>query len=137
MSRARNSAWNFGAGLTFGLASAAASFFATPWLLRWLGPERLGAYRALTDWIGYLAIFELGLGGALMAALAVRIGQADGPAVTRMVAAGMRAYCRVTLFQLAGGMALIVGLPHLISLDHVSNSELRAAGAVALVPVTL
>jgi O-antigen/teichoic acid export membrane protein len=137
MSRTRNSAWNAAAGLTYTLASAATSFFATPLLLRWLGSERLGAYRALTDWIGYLTLLELGLGGALMAALAVRLGQSDRGAVTRTLAAGLRAYCQVMLAQLVGGMALVIALPHIIALDRLSNSELRIAGAVGLLPVLL
>ena len=67
MSRARNSAWNLAAGLGLTLVSAVTSFFATPWLLRWLGTERFGAFKALTDWIGQLTFVEFGLGGALMA----------------------------------------------------------------------
>jgi O-antigen/teichoic acid export membrane protein len=135
MSRARNSAWNLAAGLGFTLVSAAASFFATPWLLRWLGSERLGAFKALTDWIGYLTFVEFGLGGALMAAFVVRIGRGDRAGVMRMAAAGIRAYWAVTLLQVAGGILLVVALPHLISLNHVTKSELRAAGVAALTPV--
>jgi O-antigen/teichoic acid export membrane protein len=137
MSRTRKAAWNLTAGLVFALASATASLLATPWLLRWLGTERLGAFRALTDWIGYITFFDLGLGGAMMAALAARIGQGDGAAVTKMLAAGLRAYRSVTLAQLAGAVALIAALPYLIPPDRISESELRVAGAVALLPVVL
>jgi len=135
MSRTRNSAWNLAAGLVYALASAAASLLAAPLLLRWLGPERLGAYRVLTDWIGYLSLFEMGLGGALMAALACRIGQGNHAAVKRMLAAGLRGYCRVALAQLAAGIALVAILPYLISPNHLSGSELRAACAIALLPL--
>jgi O-antigen/teichoic acid export membrane protein len=114
---------------------AAASLLATPLLLRWLGPERLGAYRALTDWIGSLTFCELGLGGALMAAFATRMGQGDRAAVLRMLTAGLRAYGWVTLAQLAGGMLLVGALPHVIALEHLRPGELRAAGALALLPV--
>jgi O-antigen/teichoic acid export membrane protein len=135
MNRTRNSALNLASALAHALASAAASLLAAPLLLRWLGPERLGAYKALTDWIGYLALFELGLGGALMAAFAGRLGQGDHAAVRGMLAAGLRAYCRVMLAQLAGGAALVIALPYLIPLDRLSEGELRVAGAVALLPV--
>lgn len=134
MSRTRNSAWNVAAGLAYALASAAASLIATPLLLRWLGAERLGAYRALVDWIGYLALLELGLGGALMAALARSIGQSNHAAVTSLLGTGLRAYLRVTLAQFAVGLALVVVLPHLISLTRLSQGELRAAVVVALLP---
>ncbi|MCI0336967.1 MAG: hypothetical protein L0226_05285 [Acidobacteria bacterium] len=137
MSRTRNSAWNVTTGLVYALASAAAIFFSTPLLLRWLGPERLGAFRTLTDWIGHLTFFELGLGGALLAALAARIGQNNHAAVARMLAAGLRAYFWVTFTQIVSGIALVVSLPYLITLNQLSNTELRTAGTVALLPIVL
>src|SRR5262252_10086744 len=80
MNRTQRSAWNLAAGLAFALTSAAGSLFSTPLLLRWLGAERLGAFKAITGWIGFLTFFELGLGGAMMAALAV-IGQYNQAAI--------------------------------------------------------
>jgi O-antigen/teichoic acid export membrane protein len=136
MSRTRNSARNLAAGMAYALASAAASLIATPLLLRWLGSECLGAYKALTDWIGYLTFFELGLSGALMASLARRVGQSDQASVTRMLATGLRAYRRVMFAQIAGGLALVAALPYLISLTYLSKSELRAAGVLALLPLS-
>src|SRR5262245_23713377 len=137
MSRTRNSAWNLAAGGTYALTAAATNLLATPLLLGWLGPERFGAFKALTDWIGYITFFELGLGGALMAALASRIGQDDQASVARMLAAGLRAYCRVMLAQLAGGIALVAALPFLISPKGLKEGELRIAGAIALLPIVL
>jgi O-antigen/teichoic acid export membrane protein len=135
MSRTRNSAWNVSAGIAYALASAVASLIAAPLLLRWLGTERLGAYRTLTDWIGYLTFFELGLSGALMATLAGRIGQGDRAAVTRMMATGLRAYRRVRLAQFGGALALVAAFPYLISLNHLTKGELRIAAAVAVLPL--
>ena len=51
-----------------------------------------------------------------------------------MVVAGLRAYRRVALVQLVGGIALIIALPYLLSLSHLSDRELRIAVAVALLP---
>jgi len=137
MSRTRNSAWNVAGGLIFALVSAASSLLVTPLLLRWLGPERLGAYRALTDWVGHLTFLELGLGGALMAALAGRLGQGERAAVASLLAAGLRAYCWVTVAQLAAGVALVVTLPYLIALGQPGRGELRMAGAIALLPFVM
>jgi O-antigen/teichoic acid export membrane protein len=137
MSRTRNSAWNVAGGLIFALASAASSLLATPWLLRWLGAERLGAFKALTDWLGYLTFFELGLGGALMAALATKVGQGNQDAVVRMLAAGLRVYYQLTLVSFVGGVCLVLALPYVISPDNLSPNELRTAGAVCLLPLFL
>ena len=136
MSRARNSARNLAAGLGLTLVSAVSSFFATPWLLRWLGPERLGAFRALMDWVGHITFVEFGLDGALMAAFVARISRGDRAGVKRMAAAGIHAY-RVTLFQIAAGILLVGALPRLIPLNHLTTGELRGAGAVALAPFAM
>lgn len=132
MSRTRNSAWNLAAGIVYSVASAAAGLIAAPLLLRWLGAERLGASTALADWFGYLALFELGIGGAMMASLARRVGLGDRAAVTRMLAVGLRSYRWVAFAQLGAGVALVWALPSLISRTQLSSSELRTAGAAAL-----
>jgi len=124
-------------GLTYALVSATAGLLATPWLLRWLGHERLGALKALTDWLGYLTFFELGLGGAMMAALAIRIGQGDRETVERLLAAGLGVHCRVMLASLAGGIGLVAVLPYVIPADDLSPTELRLAGVVGLLSLLL
>ena len=132
MSRTRNSAWNLSAAVAYAAASAAATLLATPLLLRWLGAERLGASKALTDGVGYLALFEIGMGGAMMASLARRIGLGDQVAVTQTLAAGLRSYRFVMVAQLVAGAAMVVALPYLISRTQLSSAELRIAGAVAV-----
>jgi O-antigen/teichoic acid export membrane protein len=137
MSRTNNSIYNFSGGLIYALISAVAGLFATPWLLIWLGPERLGAYKALTDWIGYLTFFELGMGGALMAAIAMRIGQKDSAAVSRMISAGLQVYSRVMLVSLTGGIALVAAMPIVIPSRELLPGELRTSGAITLFSLLL
>ncbi len=134
----QNSAfWSIASGLLFTIVSVAAGLLATPWLLRWLGSERLGAYKVLTDWMGYLALFELGLSGALMARLAPQIGRGDASTVRSLLTAGLHTYVRVTLAMLAGGIGLVIALPHVVSLKASGPQELRTAGLIALLPVLL
>jgi O-antigen/teichoic acid export membrane protein len=135
MSRTRNSAWNLASGILYTLTAAAAGLIATPLLLGWLGAERLGAYKALTDWFGYLVFFEVGLSGALMALLAGRLAQGGHATVITMLAAGLRAYRGVTIAQFAGVVALTGALPYLIPSNHLDANELRIAGAIAGLPV--
>lgn len=137
MSRTRNSAWNLLAGSGYALASAAAGLIAAPFLLRWLGSERMGAFKALTDWIGYLTFFDLGLSGALMASLAARIAKGDHIAVTKMLSAGFRAYRTVMLAQLAGAIAFVVALPAFIPVTQLTKTDLRITGTIALLPLSL
>jgi O-antigen/teichoic acid export membrane protein len=137
MSRSQNSIYNFSAGLVYALVSAAIGLLATPWLLIWLGPERLGAYKALTDWMGYLTFFELGMGGAMMAALGMKIGQEGTAAVGRMIAAGLHVYGRVMLASLAGGVTLLVAIPIAMPSRDLGQGELRISVAITLLSLIL
>ncbi|MEP7341482.1 MAG: oligosaccharide flippase family protein [Acidobacteriota bacterium] len=137
MSRTRKSAWNLSTGLLLTVLGLGISIFSTPWLLHWLGTERFGAYRVLLDWGGYIALFELGLSGALVARLAVAQGKGDQAAMRGLIAAGLRLYGRVTLLMAAAGLVWVVVLPRLISLDSVGRWELRMAGLVSLAGLLL
>jgi O-antigen/teichoic acid export membrane protein len=132
VSRTRRSAWNVAAGAAYSFVSAAAGLVAAPLLLYWLGAERLGAFRALSDWLGYVALFELGIGGAMMASLAWKVGVGDRAGVTRMLAAGLRSYRRIAIAQLVAGGALVLALPWLMHETNLSSGELRMAGVAAL-----
>ncbi len=137
MNRTRKTAWSVASGLLFTIVAVTAALISTPWLLHWLGSERFGAYKALTDWMGYLALLDMGIGGALMTRLALRAGQDDAPGVRGTLAAGLQLYLGVTLAMIAGGIVLVVALPHLIPLEKVSSYELRAAGLISLLPLLI
>jgi O-antigen/teichoic acid export membrane protein len=137
MSRTQKSAWSVASGLLFAVTSVSTTFLATPWLLYWLGAERFGAYRVLLDWMGYLALFELGLSGALMGCLAPKVGQGDAGMVRRLLIAGLQAYGWAMLAMLAGGLGLVLALPHVVALETVRPDELRTAGVIALSPALL
>lgn len=137
MSRTRNSAWNMAGGILFTGVSIACGLLATPWLLRWLGAERFGAFKVLTDWTGYLVLLDLGLGGALLACLAPAVGIGDEDAVRRVLATGRRAYFGVAALTLAAGLTLVVVLPFVLHAPHLTMRELRAAVAVAVAPVLM
>src|SRR4051812_25734137 len=106
MSRTRQATWNYLSALLSAAVTLAVGLGATPHLMQWLTPVRFGAVRVLTEWYGYLALLELGLGGALQPLLARALGRGDEPALHRALAAGVRAYLRVTLLAVAVGLAL-------------------------------
>src|SRR5262245_55895604 len=137
MNRTRNSFYNFSAGVIYAVVLAASGLLATPWLLVWLGPERVGAFKALTDWIGYLTFFELGMGGAMMAAFAMKIGQEDSAGLSRMIAAGLRVYSIVMFGSLAAGIALLAAIPIVIPSNELGPGELRISAAITLLSLFL
>src|SRR5262245_9016575 len=132
MSRTRKSAWGLATGVLFNVVWALTGFLATPWLLRWLGSERFGAYKVLLDGMGYLALLELGISGALIAFLAPRVAKGDVSQVRSLLAAGLRAYIWVMLATFLLGIGLVIVLPDVVSLVNVSSRELRLGGFVSL-----
>jgi O-antigen/teichoic acid export membrane protein len=137
MHRTRNSGWNIGSGVLSTVVSVSVGLLATPWLLRWLGAERFGTYKVLMDWMGYLALFELGLSGALMACLASRVAVGDSASVRSLLTAGLQTYSKMTILMLGAGAGLVLLLPHVVALETVSSYELRIAGLIALSSVLL
>lgn len=135
MNRTRKSAWSIASALLFIVVSVSTGLMATPWLLYWLGSERFGAFKVLTDWISYLALLEMGLGGALMASLALKVGRGAAPAVQSTLAAGLQIYLQLTFAMIAGGVGLVLALPYLISLETISPYEIRVAGLISLLAV--
>lgn len=132
MSRTRKSAWSLASGILFNVIWVLTGFLATPLLLHWLGSERFGIYRVLLEWIGYLTLFEVALGGALMASLAPKVAKGDAQSVRRMLASGLRAYIWVILSMLVAGTILVIALPYVLSLKAVTTYELRSAGLISL-----
>src|SRR5437867_3969758 len=114
MSRTRRSAWNYLSAVGYLAAAPALALVSMPLLLRWLGAERLGAYRAASDWGGYVALLELGVGGALLPILARTLGRGDVDATRAAVVAGFRAYLRVTAWMVAAALALVAVVPWLV-----------------------
>jgi O-antigen/teichoic acid export membrane protein len=107
------------------------SIVATPLLLRWLGQERLGAFRATGDWGGYVALLELGLGGALPPMFAQAISCRDHLRTRQVMAVGLRAFRRVTLFMTLAGIIFVVALPSLVRVGPSLVGELRVSAIVA------
>src|SRR4051812_13887560 len=127
MNRTGLATWNYLSSLLYTGTTLAVGLVATPYLMQWLTPARFGAVRVLAEWYGYLALLELGLGGALQPLLARALGTGDEPALRRTVVAGVRAYLKVTALSVA------VGLPLVAAIDRLAlRPEDRAiAGLVA------
>ena len=136
-SRTQNAALSIVTGFLFTAVSVSTSLLATPWLLRWLGAECFGAYKLLTDGMGYIALLDLGLSGALMAYLAQTVAQNDGAGIRRLITAGAHAYVKAMPLMIAGGVALALALPHFVTTKTLTSNEIRIAGLISLLPVLL
>lgn len=133
MSRTKKSAWNFASGFVFTAVTVCVGVFSTPILLQWLGDERFGVFRVLTDLATYLPLIEFGLGGALSARLALALGENDKTKVERLLATGLRYCFRIAILMLAVGIILLFALPVLIETNHIQHKELQTAWLILLV----
>src|SRR5437868_2451920 len=137
MTRTRRSFWSYLSSVAFSLVTMAVAIVSTPLLLAWLGAERFGAYRAASDWGGYLSLLELGLGNALLPLLAWSLARSDKDGLRATVAAGIRAYSWMALAMLAGGIALGLILPWLVPVSAAVVSDLRRGYWIGLLAILL
>jgi O-antigen/teichoic acid export membrane protein len=129
-------------GLGLSAVTAVTSFVTAPFLLRWLGVERYGAFRAASDWLGYVGLLEFGIGGALQAIFARALGRDDRAEMVAAARAGMKAYLAVAGLMAAAAAGLTIALPDLIRLPGELTSELRAGCglyllSLAVLPLTV
>jgi O-antigen/teichoic acid export membrane protein len=104
--RTGRSVGNFLTGLLFQVMTLGIGLVSTPLLLRWLGDARYGAFRAASDWAGYVNLLELGVGGALLALLAKAVGQGDQEEIRLTLATGLRTYLQIGLGMFLVGVGL-------------------------------
>src|SRR5260370_34267944 len=96
MGRFRFASRNYLAGILFTGISLAEGFVSTPWILRWLGEERFGAFRVTADWLSYVLLLEFGVVGALLPLLARGLARNDEVYVRDLLAAGSRPHFVIT-----------------------------------------
>jgi O-antigen/teichoic acid export membrane protein len=124
-------------GLAFAGTTVIVGLAATPLLLRWLGAERFGAFRAASDWTGHLSIFELGLNWALIPLFARALGRGDLPTVRAILRAGMRVYLGAALLMLTAGAGLALVIVRLVPVSSWAAHDLRDGCWVGLLAVLM
>jgi O-antigen/teichoic acid export membrane protein len=129
-SRSRNAALNFATSLAFTGITLLGAIVSSRLIVRWVGTGRFGAYRTLTEWFGYLALLELGLGGAVGPLLSRALSSGDRPAIRATLSAAIRAYLRVTLVAVGVGLALVAVLPRIIPVPPSARADQAMLGAL-------
>lgn len=121
---AKNSLLNFlGQGLPL-----LAAVFAIPYVLHGLGPERFGILALAWALIGYMSVFDFGIGRAMVKFLSEALGANDRRAVPHIfwTAIGMQ-----TVIALLGGGALALLAPFLAEHLLKLSEGLRAEAALS------
>lgn len=114
MSRTRRTLWTFAVSLASTGSSIVVGLITTPILLHYLGDARVGAFRILSEWSGYITLLDFGVGGALQVAFARACSTGDRPAIVAYVRAGARAGALLALLSIICVLGLVAASPYLV-----------------------
>jgi O-antigen/teichoic acid export membrane protein len=130
--RTRSSIWTFLSQELFTILSVVVGLVSTPLILRWLGDERFGAFETVTDWAGYIALLEFGVGEAIQALLGRSFGVRDRESIRKILVESLRVYGRSALVMLAVGAAVTPFITRLIPVGPNNASDLQTAWLIGL-----
>ncbi|MCP9494506.1 MAG: polysaccharide biosynthesis C-terminal domain-containing protein [Pyrinomonadaceae bacterium MAG19_C2-C3] len=112
-------------------------FAATPLLLKYLGAERLGAYRIIEQWIGYLGFLSIGLGAALSVLILKARNRQDFAQTAALARTGIRLQVKQMLLYLPMTIALAWAMPLLVPVQESLRTELRISALIGIGIVAL
>ncbi len=134
MSRTRRSIYTFFSGTICQVILMITGMIATRLLLRWLGQEKYGAYLIALQWLGYLALLELGRGTAILPLL---IRSKDNPvSLAKTMQVAFRAWRPITLYTALAGLAIALLVPLSPKINIALRPDLRV-GLILSVVATL
>lgn len=138
MTRTRRSLWSLIAGYGSSGVAMLIGFASTPILLDYLGDARVGLYRIAVGWLGYTALFELGLATTLQVLLSKAHGTGDRAATVQILRRGNRAYVLVAIAS-ALMTAIFIAIAPYLSRDIPPELvvELRWGFALSLIGLLL
>jgi O-antigen/teichoic acid export membrane protein len=105
---------------------------AAPFLIRWLGTEKFGAYRAMLEWVGYLSLLDFGINEALIPVL-TKNKRREREAIS----AALQIHFKLIPLKLAASALLIWLAPSIIDVSGNSTGDLRSAIAVMSISASL
>lgn len=128
--RVRRAALTWLGGVAYSSITVVVGLVATPLLVSLLGESQFGAYRVVSEWIGYLLLADLGVGSAI-GVLLVRARSRGTGAYAAVVRRGLRVLTAMMLLTIPLAAMLVWAIPALVRGDGVTASQLRLATAVS------
>jgi O-antigen/teichoic acid export membrane protein len=134
--RIRRAVMTWTSGAAYTAVTVLVGLIATPVIVDALGEARFGAFRAMTDWMGYVLLADAGLGSALAVAL-VRANGEGADRVAAVLRQGIRVLAPVAAGAVVIGLALAWYMPALVRSGSDLAFELRTAAAVTALGLAL
>jgi O-antigen/teichoic acid export membrane protein len=133
--RTKRSVVNFGSIVAFQLLTMSIGIVCTPLLLKWLGDDRYGAFRAASDLTNYLNLLELGLSSSLMSLLAHAVGIGDRHYIYLTLVTGIKAYLKITVSIVLAGIGLGIFITHLVPVSDALVGDLQTGYWIGLLAI--
>jgi O-antigen/teichoic acid export membrane protein len=134
-SRSKLAIWNFGSSFLSTIFTVVFGLVSSPLVSDWVGDQRFGAFRIITNVFAYLLLLDLGLGAALRPMLARSLNRGDRDGLAETLAAGVRAYLIVTLASVGVGLAITAASTWLVPVEGAqARLDLRLGFLVSLLP---
>jgi O-antigen/teichoic acid export membrane protein len=117
---------SWSSGILRTVATMAGGFIATPYVLKYLGAERLGAFRTLQQCTGYLPFLYFGLGPALTVLVLKAASGHDSKQTAAIVKGGLKLELRQTILIIVpAAVALAMFIPRLLAASSPFETEMR------------
>ena len=126
-SRSRDFALTFGSSQLLTLITSVVGLVATPFLFRWLGPDRLGAWRVIESWVAYLGVLPTCLALATVYRLSQLLDDGDRECANRYLTTAAVVFTVVAAAVVAVGAAAAPMVPRLVSAPDELEGELVTA----------
>ena len=120
---------NWGASIGFTVVTTVVALVSTPILLRFLGDERMGSWRALLEVTTYIALADIGMSNATAIAITRARNSPVPNALNETFFSAQRTHIRLLAWVLPAALGLAVATPWFIDV----SSDLRGEFAVAAV----
>ncbi|MEK6579015.1 MAG: lipopolysaccharide biosynthesis protein [Bdellovibrionota bacterium] len=115
------------------MLALAVGFLITPFVFRFLGQERFGAYKALTTYLDYFYLLEFGAYGSLLALFSKSIATRNRENQRRELILGLRWYTRIAAICILAGLGFSFFSHYFIPVSLELRQDLRATCIISLI----
>ncbi|MDV3349878.1 polysaccharide biosynthesis C-terminal domain-containing protein [Leptothoe sp. LEGE 181152] len=137
MNRASKAVLTYSSSTAVSISITLIGFYITPKLIGYLGDEAFGAFRVAMDWVAYLSIITIGIGGGLLPLLSKSIAQRDKNGIYDVLKIGLEAYCKATVLMLLLGICLVIFITKLVPVEPEHTFGLQLGVLISLFSILL
>lgn len=114
-------------------ASLIISLVSVPFIIKWLGSEKFGAVKTLTDWFGYFGLLEVGISATFLPKLTQSIANKEHHVTEDTIFEMMKSYLYISLICLFIGLLFAINIQNFIPVNPNLILDLKQATFIGLI----